>query len=392
MIQKNHITLKNPPHLTYLMRVDLNLPYSKGSFDLTRLEKAKKGIDTYLKKGRVVLLAHRGRPKGPEQKDLSLVPLIPFIEEALHTRVRLADPLCVDAEREIILKECPLGEIILLENLRFYEGETKNDKNFAQALSKWGDIYIHDAFSLSHRAHASTDAITHYLPSHRGPTLKQELETLNILLKNPKRPLLGIVGGSKVSSKISVLTALTKKLDTLFIGGAMANTFLKARGYDVGKSLVEEEHVSTAQSIEAMAKAQDCKLMVPYDVCGWDNDTFFSASIEDISASGIVYDIGPKTIEALENICHNSATVLWNGPVGMFEEDIFAKGSLALAKKIADVTKNNDCLSVAGGGDTLALLNKAGVQDDFTHCSDGGGAFLEWLEEGEFPSLKKLMN
>ncbi len=378
-----------------LVRVDLNVPVSGGKVtDATRIERVAPTILELSKKGaKVILLAHFGRPKGAPVADMSLKLIAPAVSEVLGADVATAEDCIGDAASAAVaaMKD---GDILLLENTRFHKGEEKNDPDFVKALAENGDLYVNDAFSAAHRAHASTEGLAHHMPAYAGRTMQAELEALEQGLGQPKRPVVAIVGGAKVSTKIDLLMNLVKRVDALVIGGGMANTFLAARGTDVGKSLCEHDLAATAKQIMVEAAAAGCAIVLPADgviarefKAGAANET---VDIEAIPADAMVLDVGPKSIAAVNDWISKAETLVWNGPLGAFEIEPFDKATVAVAKHAAEETKAGKLVSVAGGGDTVSALNHAGVADDFTYISTAGGAFLEWMEGKELPGVSVL--
>ncbi|MBB3977276.1 phosphoglycerate kinase [Rhizobium azooxidifex] len=378
-----------------LVRVDLNVPVKDGKVtDATRIERVAPTILELSKKGaKVVLLAHFGRPKGEPVADQSLGLIVPAVNDVLGKQVAFAQD-CIGDKAKAAVDALKNGDILLLENTRFHKGEEKNDTDFAKALAANGDIYVNDAFSAAHRAHASTEGLAHLLPAYAGRTMQAELEALEKGLGNPKRPVVAIVGGAKVSTKIDLLTNLVKKVDALVIGGGMANTFLAARGTDVGKSLCEHDLADTAKQIMIEAATAGCAIILPEDgvvarefKAGADNQV---VAIDKIPADAMVLDVGPKSVEAVNAWISRAETLVWNGPLGAFEIAPFDTATVAAAEHAAARTKEGALVSVAGGGDTVAALNHAGVADDFTYVSTAGGAFLEWMEGKPLPGVDIL--
>ena len=378
-----------------LVRVDLNVPTKDGKVtDATRIERVVPTIRELSEKGaKVILLAHFGRPKGEPVADMSLKPIAAAVEDILDQRVHFAPEATGDKAASAIAA-LQNGEILLLENTRFYKGEEKNDPAFTQALAANGDIFVNDAFSAAHRAHSSTEGLAHHLPAYAGRTMQAELEALEKGLGNPKRPVVAIVGGAKVSTKIDLLKNLVKKVDALVIGGGMANTFLAAQGIDVGKSLCEHDLAETAREIDAEAKASGCTIVLPVDgvvarefKAGAENEV---VEIAAIPGDAMVLDVGPKSIAAVNEWVSKAETLVWNGPLGAFEIAPFDKATVAVAKHAAARTKSGALTSVAGGGDTVSAMNHAGVADDLTYVSTAGGAFLEWMEGKPLPGVDIL--
>lgn len=378
-----------------LVRVDLNVPVKDGKVtDITRIERVAPTIIELSKKGaKVILLAHFGRPKDGPSPDLSLSLIAPSVEEVLDRPVATASDVIGDAAAAAVasMKD---GDILLLENTRFHKGEEKNDPDFVKALAANGDIYVNDAFSAAHRAHASTEGLAHHLPAHAGRTMQAELEALESGLGNPARPVVAIVGGAKVSTKIDLLLNLVKKVDALVIGGGMANTFIAARGTNVGKSLCEHDLAETAKQIMIEAATAGCAIILPEDgVIAREfkaNAANETVAIDAIPADAMVLDVGPKSIESIKAWIERAQTLVWNGPLGAFEIEPFDKATVAAAKYAAERTRAGKLVSVAGGGDTVSALNHAGVADDFTYVSTAGGAFLEWMEGKVLPGVAVL--
>jgi phosphoglycerate kinase len=378
-----------------LVRVDLNVPVKDGKVtDVTRIERVAPTILELSQKGaKVILLAHFGRPKDGPSPDLSLSLIAPSVEEVLDHPVQTASDAIGDAATAAIAA-MKNGDILLLENTRFHKGEEKNDPEFVKALAANGDIYVNDAFSAAHRAHASTEGLAHHLPAHAGRTMQAELEALEKGLGNPARPVVAIVGGAKVSTKIDLLMNLVKKVDALVIGGGMANTFLAARGTNVGKSLCEHDLADTARQIMIEAATAGCAIVLPEDgviarefKAGAANET---VAIDAIPGDAMVLDVGPKSIEAIKAWIERANTLVWNGPLGAFEIEPFDTATVAAAKYAAERTRAGKLTSVAGGGDTVSALNHAGVADDFSYVSTAGGAFLEWMEGKVLPGVAVL--
>ncbi|MDB2701009.1 phosphoglycerate kinase [Alphaproteobacteria bacterium] len=392
-----NIINENVHDKTVLIRADLNIPMSNGKIlDHTRVERLIPTINFLKSSGaKIVICSHLGRPKGKYNKDYTLKPLVKILSNILETNIHFSNS-CVDQEALDIKKILKAGEILLLENVRFHEEETKNDLSFAKKLSEGCDIFVNDAFSCSHRAHASLHAITNFLPGYSGVLLDQEMKALTSVLSSPIKPVAALVGGAKISTKINIIQYLITKMDYLIIGGAMANTFLVAQGLDVGKSLFEKESVSVAKSILNKSKKLNCEIILPIDVVV--SKSFEARGNTKIVSSDMIpldmmaLDVGPKTIQKIGFIFHNIKTLLWNGPLGAFELEPFGEGTFSLAKTASSLTTSNKLVTVAGGGDTSSALNKAGVGDTFTYISSAGGAFLEWLEGIELPAISVLSN
>ena len=378
-----------------IVRADLNVPVKDGKVtDATRLERVMPGLKSLADRGaKVIVVSHFGRPKGGPQADLSLKPIAAALQGLLGRHVAFGAD-CVGETAAATVGSLKNGDIAVLENLRFHKGEEKNDPAFAAELAKLGDIFVGDAFSCAHRAHASTEGLTHHLPSYAGPLLMEEIDALRTALEKPKRPTAAVVGGAKVSTKIPVLTNLVAKVDALIIGGGMANTFLQAMGTMVGKSLAESEFHGVARDIVAEAKQKGCEIILPIDaVVAREFKEGAPSEVVDIAkvpSDMMILDVGPQSVARVVKVLEDSKTLLWNGPMGAFEIAPFGEGTFALARAAAALTKAGKLTSVAGGGDTVAALNAAGVTDDFTYVSTAGGAFLEWLEGRELPGIAAL--
>ena len=378
-----------------LVRVDLNVPVTDGKVsDTTRIERVAPTILELSEKGaQVILLAHFGRPKGEPVADQSLSLIAPAVEEVLDQSVAFASD-CIGAPAADAIAKMENGDILLLENTRFHKGEEKNTSEFTAELAKNGDIYVNDAFSAAHRAHASTEGLAHHLPAYAGRTMQAELEALEKGLGQPTRPVVAIVGGAKVSTKIDLLSNLVTKVDALVIGGGMANTFIAAQGIDVGKSLCEHDLAETARSIMETAKTAGCAIVLPLDgVVAREfkaNAANETVDINAIPADAMMLDVGPKSVELINGWIGKAATLVWNGPLGAFEIAPFDKATVSAALHAAEQTKAGKLVSVAGGGDTVSALNHAEVADDFSYVSTAGGAFLEWMEGKELPGVAVL--
>ena len=380
-----------------LVRVDLNVPVADGKVtDATRIERVAPTIKELSSKGaKVILLAHFGRPKGEVVADMSLKQILSAVSETLGADVKFASD-SIGEEAKQAIDALPAGGILLLENTRFHKGEEKNDEAYAKALAENGDLYINDAFSAAHRAHASTEGLARILPAYAGRTMQAELEALEKGLGQPVRPVVAIVGGAKVSTKIDLLMNLVKKVDALVIGGGMANTFLAARGTNVGKSLCEHDLAATAKQIMIEAAASGCAIVLPEDgVVAREFKANAENEIVDINAipaDAMVLDVGPKSVESINAWIGRAQTLVWNGPLGAFEITPFDTATVSAAKFAAEQTKAGKLTSVAGGGDTVAALNHAGVSEDFTYISTAGGAFLEWMEGKVLPGVAILQS
>jgi phosphoglycerate kinase len=381
--------------MTVLVRVDLNVPVEDGRVtDLTRIERIAPTVRDILKKGgKPVLMAHFGRPKGKPDPDYSLAQIKDTVAEVLGVPLKFAED-CIGGPAKKAVAALEPGEVLLLENTRFHEGEEKNDDVFTASLAALGQIYVNDAFSAAHRAHASTEGLARLLPSAAGRLMEAELKALEAALTEPERPLVAVVGGAKVSTKLDLLGNLVRKVNTLVIGGGMANTFLYAKGIEVGTSLAEREMADTAREIMAKAEEAGCDILLPVDVvCA----TEFKAHADAVTTSAdacpsdrMILDAGPATVAKTEQVFEGARTVIWNGPLGAFEIEPFDAATTAAARKAAELTKAGRLITVAGGGDTVAALNKAGVADDFTYISTAGGAFLEWMEGKTLPGVAAL--
>jgi phosphoglycerate kinase len=378
-----------------LLRADLNVPVKDGRVtDATRIERLAPTIEVLIAKGaKVIVMSHFGRPKGPDPSQ-SLRPLVEPLSRAIGGRRVYFAPDCIGPEAERVVNALKPGEVALLENLRFHPEEEKNDPDFAKSLAALGDVYVDDAFSAAHRAHASIEALAHLLPAAAGKNMQAELEALGAALENPQRPVIALIGGAKVSTKLDLLNNLTDRVDRLAIGGAMANTFLFAQGQPVGRSLCERDLADTARAILAEAKKRDCEIILPADAVTAEKleagAVTRTVGINAVPPTAMILDIGPQTVAAIGVAFEASRTLVWNGPVGAFETPPFERGTVALAKKAAELTQAGKLMSVAGGGDTVAALAKAGVIDQLSYVSTAGGAFLEWLEGRELPGVKAL--
>lgn len=378
-----------------LVRVDINVPIKDGKVtDATRIERVVPTIRELAGKGaRVILLAHFGRPKGQIVSDMSLAPVAEPLSKALGRPVLFAAN-CIGQVAQGAVQSLHDGDVVLLENTRFHAGEEKNDKDFANNLAELGELYVNDAFSAAHRAHASTEGVAHLLPSAAGRGMQAELDALDKALRNPQRPLAAVVGGAKISSKLDLLGNLVQKADFLIIGGGMANTFLAALGKPVGASLCEHDLGATAREILDKAKAAGCEVLLPEHVVVAKAFRAGAASrsipIGAIEADDMILDVGSEAVSQIIACFEKAKTLVWNGPLGAFEIAPFDAGTVAAAAAAAKLTRAGRLLSVAGGGDTVAALNQAGAADDFSYVSTAGGAFLEWLEGKELPGVKAL--
>jgi phosphoglycerate kinase len=377
-----------------LVRVDFNVPMQNGEVaDVSRIERNAPTITEVADRGgKVILLSHYGRPKGRDPQE-SLRPVVAAVARIIGRPIGFADD-CVGDDAEKAVAALKPGDILCLENTRFHKGEEKNDSAFAARLARLGDIYVDDAFSVAHRAHASVEAIAHLLPAYAGRAMQEELEALEKALHAPERPVAAIVGGAKVSTKLDLLGNLLTHVDTLIIGGGMANTFLAAQGKPVGKSLCETDLMATARDILAAAKSQNREIVLPVDVVVAQKFAAHAPSrvtaVDDVGAGDMILDIGPRTVEQVVSVLARTKTLVWNGPFGAFEMEPFDNGTIEVAEAAAELTATGKLVSIAGGGDTMAALNTAGVTGRFTYVSTAGGAFLEWLEGKVLPGVEVL--
>lgn len=377
-----------------LVRVDLNVPMENGKVtDATRIERVAPTINEIADKGgKVILLAHFGRPKGRDPKE-SLEPVAAEVAHIIKRHVGFADDCVGEAAESAIVAMKP-GDVLLLENTRFHQEEEKNDPAFVDKLARLGDIYVNDAFSAAHRAHASTEGLARKLPAYAGRTMQAELEALTKALEAPQRPVIAIVGGAKVSTKLELLENLIAKVQALVIGGAMANTFLFAQGVKIGKSLAEKDMADTARRVMAKADDLNCAIILPVDAIiafhFQANAPSHAYGLDAIPGDGMILDVGPQSIERIKGAVDDAATLVWNGPLGAFEMPPFDQGTVIIARYVAERTRAGKLVSVAGGGDTVAALNAAHVADKFTYVSTAGGAFLEWLEGRKLPGVEAL--
>ncbi len=380
-----------------LLRADLNVPRQNHKVsDTTRIDRLKPTISYLRQQGaRILILSHFGRPEGEQNPEMSLAFLAPILEKSWEAPVKFS-PTCIGELAQDIANNTKNGEIVLMENLRFHKGEKSNDPDFAKELASLGDIYVNDAFSASHRAHASTTGIASYLPNAAGLLMEEELNALNKALETPEKPVLAVTGGSKISTKLGVLENLIEKVDYLVLGGGMANTFLYAKGVDMGKSLCEKDMINTAQEIMDKADKIGCEIILPIDLITVkelkENAPNKCVNAKDIPEDEMAIDIGKETIEYISEKIKLSKTIVWNGPMGVFEIKPFDNGTNKIAEIVAQQTKDGKIISIAGGGDTVAALDNAGVTQDFTYISTAGGAFLEWLEGKELPGIAALIN
>lgn len=380
---------------TVIVRADLNVPMQDGTVtDLTRITRFVPTLRQLSAQGaKIVVISHFGRPKGRDDSQ-SLKPLAPILAQQSGLTVHFADD-CIGNSVVCAVRSLSAGDVLLCDNLRFHGEEEKNDAGFAQELAKLGDIYVNDAFSCAHRAHASTEALAHLLPAYAGLLMEEELKALDAALENPARPVMAIVGGAKISTKLDLLNNLVAKIDVLVLGGGMANTFLAAQGVNVGKSLCEHDMLDQARAIAEKAQKNNCALLLPIDGL---MATEFKANADHvitatdaIPADRMMLDIGPASVAAIEEKLADMKTILWNGPVGAFEIAPFDSGTTALARAVARSVATRGITAVAGGGDTVAALAHAGVEDKMTYVSSAGGAFLEWLEGKTLPGVAALM-
>jgi phosphoglycerate kinase len=386
----------DPKGRRILLRADLNVPVRDGAItDRTRIERLCPTIAELARKGgRVIICSHFDRPKGKRVPEMSLRPMIAALSEALRRPVAWVDD-CRGPAVEAAVAALGDGEVLLLENTRYHAGEEKNDPTLAADLAKLADDYVNDAFSAAHRAHASTEGVARLLPAYAGRLMQAELEALDAALGNPQRPVMAIVGGAKVSSKLDLLGNLSKKVDMLVIGGAMANTFLAAKGHNLGKSLQEAEMHETARGILAAAGANGCEIILPLDLVAAAafaaHASHRTVGLDAVPPEMMALDVGPQTVAMIEAKLKKAATIVWNGPLGAFEIAPFDAATVAVAQSVASLTASAGLRSIGGGGDTVAALNHAGVADRMTYVSAAGGAFLEWLEGKDLPGVAALM-
>ena len=376
-----------------IVRLDLNVPINNSKIDDdTRIKVIEPFVNKLIEnKAKVILLSHLGRPKGKAVSELSLKPIFNYLEKKLNGKIYFyqekIDSKAVDASNKL-----KPGEVLLFENIRFFKEEEGDEETFAKNLSRLGDIYINEAFSCSHRKQASIHKITRFIDSYGGPLLEKEIQSINLIIKNKKKPVTCIIGGSKVSTKINILSSLSKKADNLVIVGAMANNFLKFKGINVGKSLIEEGSENIVKNINTLAAKNKCNIIIPVD---WNTSSSVNGdpvykSLKDMGSEDMILDIGKSTIDLISKTIDNSNTVFWNGPAGYYENKNFSTGTLSIANKIAENTKSKSLISIVGGGDTVAAIKNTGLENIFTHLSTAGGAFLESLEGKELPGIKVL--
>ena len=376
-----------------LLRLDLNVPFKDGLIsDETRINKIIPILDFLIKKkSNIIIISHVGRPKGKVNKTYSLKPICENLEKKIKKKIKFLDNDIFTLKKEDLFKS-PDDQIVFLENIRFYKEEEKNDSSFAKHLASLADFYVNDAFSCSHRAHASVSKITQFLPSFAGLQLETEIDALKKVTKEIKKPITCIIGGSKISTKIGIIKNLIPKFDNIIIVGGMANNIINYKGSNIGKSIKENDCETTVKEIFETSKNHSCQISYPIDVLVGKNidDKSKVKELGDIENDDMILDIGPKTIEKIKNIIENSKTVLWNGPAGYFENPNFARGSHEIAKQIVKKNKANSIYSVIGGGDTVSLINQINVAEEFNFVSTAGGAFLEYLEGKELPGIKAL--
>ncbi|MBV9374353.1 MAG: phosphoglycerate kinase [Alphaproteobacteria bacterium] len=379
-----------------LLRADLNVPVKDGRVtDPTRIERLAPTIEALIAKGaKVIVMSHFGRPKGEPDPALSLRPLVEPLEKAIGGRDVVFASDCIGDEAKRVVAGLKPSQVALLENLRFHKGEEANSAEFARSLAELGDVYVDDAFSAAHRAHASIDALTRLLPAAAGKLMEAELHALNAALESPARPVLALVGGAKVSTKLDLLRFIIGKVDLLAIGGAMANTLLLAQGKEVGRSLCERDMTETARQLLALAADRNCRVILPEDAVVAPELASGVASrevaIDAVPRDAMILDIGAKTVARIGAALGEARTLVWNGPLGAFETPPFDRGTNAVAQRAAQLTRDGKLLSVAGGGDTVAALASAGLSDELSYVSTAGGAFLEWLEGRELPGVAAL--
>ena len=376
-----------------LLRLDLNVPLKNGVItDQTRIDKVLPIINYLIeKKSKILIISHIGRPNGKGNTDLSLKPICENLEKKINQKIKLITESIFDLEKEELFKN-PEDQVVFLENIRFYKEEEKNDTNFSKKLAELGDLFVNDAFSCSHRAHASVSKITQFLPSYGGLQLETEINALKKVTSEIKKPITCIIGGSKISTKIGIIRNLIKKFNNIIIVGGMANNILSFRGNQIGKSIKEDNCESIIDDIFKTAKIHSCTITYPEDVMVGKslNDEAQIKELNNVLNDDLILDIGPKTINKIKNIIENSETILWNGPAGYFENPSFSNGSYEIAKKIIEKNKSNSIYSIAGGGDTIAVLNQINAIENFNFVSTAGGAFLEYLEGKELPGIKAL--
>ena len=376
-----------------IVRSDLNVPINNSKIDDDiRIKVIEPFVNKLIaNKAKVILLSHLGRPKGKVVSELSLKPIFNYLEKKLNGKIYFyqekIDSKAVDASNKL-----KPGEVLLFENIRFFKEEESDEETFAKNLSRLGDIYINEAFSCSHRKQASIHKITRFIDSYGGPLLEKEIQSINLIIKNKKKPVTCIIGGSKISTKINILSSLSEKANNLVIVGAMANNFLRFKGVNVGASLIEKGAENTVKNINTLAEKNKCNIIIPID-CNTSDDFKGSStykSLKDMDSDDIILDIGKSTIDLINKTIDSSNTVFWNGPAGYYENKNFSTGTLSIAKKIAENTKSKSLISIVGGGDTVTAIKNTGLENFFTHLSTAGGAFLESLEGKELPGIKVL--
>jgi len=376
-----------------IIRLDFNVPISNSKIDDdTKIKVVEPFINKLIdNKAKIILLSHLGRPNGEAVSELSLKPILNYLEKKLNGKIyfyeKNIDEKAIDASNKL-----KPGEVLLVENIRFFKEEESDEENFSKNLSRLGDIYINEAFSCSHRKQASIHKITKFIDSYGGPLLEKEIQSINLIIKNKKKPVTCIIGGSKISTKINVLSSLLKNADNLIVVGAMANNFLKFKNVNVGKSFVEKGMENTVKNINALAEKNKCKIIIPLDcnVSSNVNGDPTHKLLKGIGSEDMILDIGKNTLDLISKTIDNSNTVFWNGPAGYYENKEFGKGTLAIAKKIAKNTKSKSLLSIVGGGDTISAIKGSDLEKQFTHLSTAGGAFLEYLEGKDLPGIKVL--
>ena len=376
-----------------IVRSDLNVPINNSKIDDdTRIKVIEPFVNKLIEnKAKVILLSHLGRPKGKVVSELSLKPIFNYLEKKLNGKIYFYQEK-IDSKAVNASNKLKPGEVLLFENIRFFKEEEGDEETFAKNLSRLGDIYINEAFSCSHKKQASIHKITRFIDSYGGPLLEKEIQSINLIIKNKKKPVTCIIGGSKVSAKINILSSLSKKADNLVIVGAMANNFLKFKGINVGKSLIEEGSENIVKNINTLAAKNKCNIIIPVD---WNTSSSVNGdplykSLKDMGSEDMILDVGKNTIDLISKTIDNSNTVFWNGPAGYYENKNFLTGTLSIANKIAENTKSKSLISIVGGGDTVAAIKNTGLENIFTHLSTAGGAFLESLEGKELPGIKVL--
>ena len=389
-IFSDNITVTNK---RVIVRLDLNVPINKLIIeDHTRIEIVEPFLNQLIrKKAKVILLSHLGRPKGKVISEMSLKPIFNYLKKKLKVKIYFFENK-IDDKAVNASKKLKPGEILLIENIRFFKEEEADDESFAQKLAELGDIYINEAFSCSHRKQSSIHKITQFIDSYGGPILEKEINSINLIIKNKIKPVTCIIGGSKISTKINILSSLIKNSDNLIIVGAMANNFIKFKGINIGNSLFEKGSENVVKNINETASKNKCKIIIPLDCCtssSVDGDPTYK-SLNNLGSEDMILDIGKKTIDLINKTIEESNTVFWNGPAGYYENKNFLTGSLSIAKKIAHNTKLKSLISIVGGGDTVAAIKNTGLENAFTHLSTAGGAFLESLEGKELPGVKVL--